>query len=174
MIEEGYEGSITKEGRKTMKKPAEKYDGFLRLMSDWEKVEEKMVEYVEEEKAKRTHPLERAILEILGLDAQKYCRVQQMIEQSVKKEALHLSPEELQRLSAHINKRLEKEGKVLGLAEAAPGKSEVFFTRYLLRYLVSSVKKENALLRQLDDELKGAHVSTSTSGKIYPSPDENS
>jgi len=150
-----------------MKKPAEKSGDFLKLMADWQAVEERMVGYAEDEKAKSQHPVIRAVLDILELDAQKYCRLQQMVAESVKKEALHLSPEELQALSAHINKRLEMEERTLALAEKAAEKSQVFFPRYLLQYLISSLKKENALLRQFDDGLKSAHVSTSTSAKIY-------
>jgi len=163
-------GGVFQEEETEMKKPAEKSDAFLKLISDWEVIEENMADYVETEKAKTKHPVIRAMLEIIGLEAQKYCRLQQMVVESVKKEALHLSPEELQALSAHINKRLEMEGKVQSLAEAAAEKSEVFYTRYLLQYLISSVKKENGLLRQFDDGLKAAHVSTSTTGKIFASP----
>lgn len=152
-----------------MDKPAEKSADFLKLLEDWKAIEEEMVEYVEAEKAKSKNSAVKAVLDILGIEAEKNCRLQQMIMDSVNREALKLSPEDLQTLSAHINKRLEMEEKALGAAEEAIEKSEVFFTRYLLQYLMTSLKKEDDLLMKFDDELKAAHISTSSTAKIYES-----
>ncbi len=150
-----------------MKKPAEKTDAFLDLIVDWQAVETGIMKYAEGEAARTQNPLEKMIAQLIGLEARKRCLIQQMIVESIRKEAAHLDPEELQGLTGHINRLLEAEEKELPLAEAALEKSELFISRYLLSYLISDMKKGNGLLRKFSDELKAAQISTSVSSKIY-------
>jgi len=154
-----------------MQKPAEKSQEFLDLMVDWQAVEAEMVEYADKEAPGAKNPLINAMLRALKLEAEKHCAIEQIIIELVKKEAVHLAPEELAALSAHINRFLDNEGKVLSLAEGALAKSEVFMPRYLLSYLVNETKKEMGLLREFDNELKTAHIATSVSSKTYGKDD---
>jgi hypothetical protein len=152
-----------------MKKPAEKSADFLNLMVDWQSIEMQAVDYANKEIPKTKHPLTKTMLKVLKLDAEKHSLIQQMIIESVNKEAVNLSPEELKALSGHLNKRLEDEEKAIPLAEAALEKSELFMPRYLLSYLISELKIRNSLLRQFDDALKTASIPTSVTSKIFPS-----
>jgi hypothetical protein len=90
-----------------------------------------------------------------------------MIVDSVKKEAVHLSPDELQNLSGHLNKHVESEEKALSLAKEAFERSELAIPRYLLSYLIADLKKQNSLLRRFDDELKTASIPTSGTSKTF-------
>lgn len=155
-----------------MRRPAEKSDAFLDLMVNWQSLEGDMMKYAETEAANTKNALEKAMAQVIGLEARKRCIIQQMIVESVKKEAAHLDPEEIQSLVGHINHLLESEEKELPLAEAALQKSELFISRYLLNYLIADLKKGNALLRQFSDELKAATISTSVTSKIYESGPE--
>ncbi len=151
-----------------MKKPAEKTDAFLEFMVDWQANETEVMQYAENEAGKAGNALEKTMAQVIGLEARKRCLMQQMIVESVRKEAAHLDPEEVDSLVSHINRLLESEGKELPLAQDALEKSELFLPRYLLSYLVSDIKKGNGLLRQFADELKSATIATSVSSKIYP------
>ncbi len=155
-----------------MRRPAEKSDAFLDLMVNWQSLEGDMMKYAETAAANTKNALEKAMAQVIGLEARKRCIIQQMIVESVKKEAAHLDPEEIQSLVGHINHLLESEEKELPLAEAALQKSELFISRYLLNYLIADLKKGNALLRQFSDELKAATISTSVTSKIYESGPE--
>jgi DNA polymerase III psi subunit len=150
-----------------MQKPAEKSREFLDLMVDWEAQEAGTVEYADSELPKTKNPLIRTILNVLKLESEKHCLLQQQILDMVKNEAIHLTPEELAALGGHINRFLENNEKILFFAESALAKSEVFMPRYLLSYLVADTKKSDDLLRRFDDELKTAHIATSVSSKIY-------
>jgi len=152
-----------------MKRPAEKSEELFNLMVDWQTIETETIEHANTEIPKARNPLTRTMLKVLRLEAEKHCAIQQMIVESIKKEAVHLSPEELSDLSGHLNRRLEVEEKALSLAEAALKKSELFIPRFLLSYLVSDIKKENGLLSQFDDELKTASIPTSVTSKIFSS-----
>ena len=150
-----------------MRKPEENTDAFLDLMVDWQAMEGEMMKYAEGEAAKDRNALEKTIAQVIGLEARKRCLIQQMIVESVRKEAAHLDPEELESLNSLINRLVENEEKELPMAEAALQKSELFIPRYLLSYLIADLKKGNGLLRQFADELKAATISTSVTSKIY-------
>lgn len=150
-----------------MRKPAENTDAFLDLMVDWQAMEGEMMKYAEGEAAKDRNALEKTIAQVIGLEARKRCLIQQMIVESVRKEAAHLDPEELESLNSLINRLVENEEKELPMAEAALQKSELFIPRYLLSYLIADLKNGNGLLRQFADELKAATISTSVTSKIY-------
>ncbi|MDA8172683.1 MAG: hypothetical protein M0Z48_12745 [Nitrospiraceae bacterium] len=152
-----------------MKRPAEKTEDFLNLMVDWQATEYQMIEYAGREAPKTKIPLIKTMLHAMEFEAKKRCLIQQMLIESVKKEAVNLDPEDLQALSAHLNRQIEAEEKALPLAEAALEKSELFMPRFLLSYLVSELKKENSLLRQFEDEVKGAAISTSAGSKLFDS-----
>ncbi|MDA8169910.1 MAG: hypothetical protein M0Z59_09500 [Nitrospiraceae bacterium] len=152
-----------------MKRPAETSDEFLNLMVDWQSVETETIGYTKKEIPKTGNPLTRTILQALKLEAEKHCLIQQMIVESVKKQAVNLSPEELTVLSNHLNRQMAVEEKNLSTAEQALEKSELFISRYLLSYLISDLKHQNELFRELDDELKSASIPTSATSKIFDS-----
>ncbi len=152
-----------------MQRPAEKTTEFLNLMVNWQEIETETIEYANKELPKAQNALTKTVLQSLKLEAEKHCLIQKMIVESVKKEAVHLSPEELEDLSGHLNRRLGIEEKALSLAEAAFEKSELFIARYLLLYLISDLKKQSGLLKQFDNELKTASIPTSVTSKIFGS-----
>ncbi len=155
-----------------MKRPAEKSEDFLNLMVDWQATEYQIIEYAGRQAPKTKNPLIKTMLQTMELEARKRCLVQQMIIESIKKESVNLDPEDLQALSGHLNHQIEAEEKALPLAEAALKQCELFMPRFLLSYLVDELKKENGLLRQFEDEVKGAAIPTSASSKLFDSGKE--
>ncbi len=58
-------------------------------------------------------------------------------------------------MSDMLNKHMEAEAESLRLAHTALAKSELFFTRFLLSYLIADKEKHRALIDELN-EFKGA------------------
>ena len=152
-----------------MKKNSGKYGDILDKIIDWQAIETGNIEYTDREIAGARNPLIKAMLQALKLEAEKRRLLQQMIIDSIDREAVNLSPDELRDLSGHFNKHLEAEEKALYLAKEALEKSELTIPRYLLSYLIGDLKKQNSLLRQFDDRLKTASVPTSATAKTYSS-----
>lgn len=150
-----------------MEKPAEKSEEFLNLMVDWQALETEEIEHANERILKEKNPFTKTLLHILRFEAEKHCAVQQMIIDSVEKEAVKLSPDELAEFSDIINRRLEASEKILSRALAVSAKSELIIPHYLLSYLISEARTENELLKKLDDELKTAQIPTSATSKIF-------
>lgn len=150
-----------------MAKAIRKIKDIADLMTDWQGIEAGTVESAKRELQKTKNPLMKAMLQLIVLEAEKHRLVQQMIFDSVKKEAVNLSPDELGVLSGHINRYLEAEGRELCAAEATTARSNPFVTRYLFSYLIEDLKVQSCMLKQFDDELKNASIPTSVTAKRF-------
>jgi hypothetical protein len=137
------------------------------VMADWQKVETDTVEFTGKEMPHAKNILTKTMLQVIELEARKHRLLQQMIIDSMKKEAVNLSPEELGILSGYINRYLEAEGKKLCEAEGASPQSGPFVTSYLLSYLMEDLKTQSCILKQFEDELKNASVPTSVTAKKF-------
>jgi hypothetical protein len=152
-----------------MKKTKENSENLLDVMVDWQDTETGTILYAKDEIPKAKNPLTKTMLKFIRLEAEKNSLIQQMIVESVKKEAIHMSPEELAAFSEHINRYIEAEEKVLNRVEASTNWHESSVPLSLLTFLVSDLRQQNCLLRQFDDELKNASIPTSATSKKFRS-----
>ncbi|RJQ43479.1 MAG: hypothetical protein C4538_11920 [Nitrospiraceae bacterium] len=144
--------------KKTNKnKPVEQSEQFLKIIRDWQKLEDVTIEFSSAMMKKTKNPLIRMTMEMIKNDSQKHKAMQQMLIDSITKEAFHLNPEELAMLSDGLNKHMAAEAKSLELADEALRNSEMFITRYVLSYLIADETKHHNLLSKLND-LKRATV----------------
>lgn len=150
----------------TKKQPTENSKDFLKLIRKWQTLEDKTIASAEALGKKTKNPLVKMTMELIGHDSEKHKLVQQMIIDNLTKEAVHIDPEELVAVSDMLNKHMEAEADSLCLADAALEKSELFFTRFLLSYLIADETKHHGLVSQLND-LKRATISTSTGARTY-------
>ena len=150
-----------------MKKAKENSGDLLDVMVDWQDTETGTILYARDQIPKAKNPLTKTMLKVIRLEAEKNSLIQQMIVESVKKEAVHLSPEELATFSGHLNRYIEAEEKALNRVEAATNWHESSVPSSLLSFLISDLKQQNCLLRQFDDELKTASIPTSATSKKF-------
>ena len=138
-------------------KPVELSNKFLKNMRDWQKLEDETIRYSEAMLKKTKNPLIKMTMEMIKSDSQKHKVMQQMLIDSLTKEALCLSVDELAVLSEGLEKHMAAEAKSLELADAALKNSELFVTRYVLSYLIADEQKHHSLLGKLN-ELKQAVI----------------
>lgn len=148
------------------KQPIENSEEFLKLIREWQALEDKTIASAEGVMKKTKNPLVKMTMDLIKHDSEKHKLVQQMIIDNLTKEAVHVDPDELNALSDMLNKHMEAEAESLCLADAALAKSELFFTRFLLSYLVADETKHHGLINQLND-LKRATIPTSTGARSY-------
>src|SRR3972149_4228154 len=142
---------------KKTNKPVELSGHFLKIIKDWQKLEDATIKFSDDTLKKAKNPLIRMTMEMIKNDSQKHKAMQQMLIDSLTKEAFILSPEDLASLSDGLNKHLAAEAKSLELADEALNTSELFVTRYILSYLIADEQKHHSLLNKLN-ELKRATV----------------
>ena len=148
------------------KKPVEESREFLKLMKDWQVLEDRTIASAKAMKTKTKNPLVKTVMELILRDSEKHKLVQQMIVDNITKEAVHVDPDELMAISDMLNRHMEAEADSICLAEGALAKSELFFTRFFLSYLIADEVKHHGLINQLND-LKRATIPTSVSARTH-------
>ena len=139
------------------KKSVEQSGKLLKVLKDWQKLEDATIKHSETAMKKTKNKLVRLTMEMIKNDSQKHRAMQQMLIDSLTKEAFILTPDDLASLSDGLNEHLAAEAKSLELADEALQNSELFVTRYILSYLIADEQKHHALLSKLN-ELKRATV----------------
>jgi len=134
-----------------LKRPAEKSDRFLKIIKDWQGLEDETIKFSDEMLKKTKNPLIRMAMEMIKHDSQKHKVMQQMLIDSITKEAIHLSPDELAVISASLNRHIAAEEKSLELADEAVKNSELFTTRFILSLLIADETKHHKMLGNLND-----------------------
>lgn len=138
-------------------KPVEFSPQFLKAIKEWQKLEDETIKHADTLMKKTKNRLVRMTMEMIKNDSQKHKAMQQLLIDSITKDAVILSPEDLAALSDGLNKHLAAEAKSLEIADEALQNSEMFLTRYILSYLIADEHKHHALLSKLN-ELKRATV----------------
>ncbi|MEK6775474.1 MAG: hypothetical protein AABY87_01165 [bacterium] len=133
---------------------------ILKTMKNWQKVEEASVESTGSVIKKSTNPIVQLVMEIIQNDSRMHHRVQQMIVDSMEKQALSLTPEEMGEVWEMIEKHLQIEKKMVEHVEDALGSlkgKKMIVQEYLLNYLLTDERKHDKLLSEFNNIKKGMY-----------------
>ena len=139
-------------------KAAENLDDLLSTLKRWQDIETATVSQTSAIMEKTKNSLIRLVMEIIRQDSAMHKRVQQVIIDSLEKEAFTLTPEELADVWDMIEEHAKMEKETIELAEKARRNCRLFVQRHLLTYLIEDEQKHDRLLSQLEDFKR----------KIYP------
>lgn len=131
---------------------------LLSTLKTWQNIEVKSIESIESLKQKISNPLVKQVFEIIQNDSAQHKRVQQFMIDSLEKEAISLTPEELGEIGTAIENHLKLERETIKLGAEAKDASSNFVHKYFLNYLLTDERKHDDLLDQLDN----------IRSKIYP------
>lgn len=141
-----------------MKKSIEKSEDFLKLIKEWQALEDKTIASSDELMSNTDNPLIKTTMQMIKNDSEKHKSMLQMIIDNLTKEALQLKPDDIAPLSEMLTRHMEIEAKSIDMAnEALSMSKKSFVTQYFLSYLVADEMKHHALLNKLD-EVKKATV----------------
>jgi hypothetical protein len=132
-------------------KLAEDPKALVATLKRWQELEAESITQTGAIMEKTTNPLIQLVMEIIRHDSAMHARVQQVIIDSLEKEAFHLTPEELGEIWDSIEKHIAMEKETIALADQARRNIRGFVQRYLLSYLVADEQKHDRLLDQLED-----------------------
>ena len=124
---------------------------LAKILRTWQGIETAAVAHTNEIIAKTQNPLIRLVMEIIRQDSEMHHRVQQVLLDSIEKQAITLTPEELGDIWDMVEKHAELEKDTIELAEKARDNCRLFVQRHLLTYLIEDEKKHDRLLGQLED-----------------------
>jgi hypothetical protein len=132
-------------------KTASKSEELVSLLENWQAIENATIAHTTEVIGKTKNPLIQLVMEIIRQDSTMHHRVQQVLLDSLEKQAFTLTPEELADVWGMIEKHAEMEKETIALAEKALSRCRLFVQRHLLTYLIEDEKKHDRLLGQLED-----------------------
>jgi hypothetical protein len=122
-------------------------------MRHWQKIENAAVTQTAKIMEQTEHPLIRAVAEIIQNDSRMHYRIQQLIIDSLEREALPVLTDELEQVWSAIEHHIAIERKTIEMAEASladvKGTHNVA-QQYLLSYLLADEQKHDKLLADLD------------------------
>ncbi len=121
------------------------------ILKDWQALENATIAHTTAVIGKTANPLIQLVMEIIRQDSAMHHRVQQVLLDSIEKQAFSLTPEELAEVWDMIEKHAEMEKRTIELAEQARDSCHLFVQQHLLTYLIEDEKKHDRLLSQLED-----------------------
>lgn len=122
-------------------------------MRTWQKLENAAISQTAKIMEQTDHPLIRAVAEIIQRDSHMHYRVQQLIVDSIEKEAIPVLIDQLDGVWSAIDEHIKIEKKTIEAAEKslkAIEKTRNVVPHYLLEYLITEEKKHEKMLADLD------------------------
>jgi hypothetical protein len=126
----------------------------VKNFKEWQELENETIRLSEDLKKKSDNSFVKLIMEIIKRDSEKHKVMQQFIIDSVTRESVHLSPEELIPLGDVLEKHIKAEAKSMGLANSCVAGTKNFFANFVASLLLSDEVKHHEMLMTLD-QVKG-------------------
>lgn len=139
------------------KKGPERVDEMVEGLKKWQSIERKSMEQTAEIMESTPNPVIRMIMEIIRQDSMMHHRVQQFMIDSLTREAVSLSPEEISEIWVKIEEHDEMEKDVINMAKELKEKAWSPVHKQLLDYLLTDETKHDRLLEQLGELKKGLY-----------------
>jgi hypothetical protein len=138
-------------------KGPERVEEMIDSLREWQGIERKAMEQTAEIMEQTSNPFIRIIMEIIRQDSLMHHRVQQVIIDSLTREAVTLTPEEIGSIWDKIEEHDETEKEVIAIAQQLKDKAWTPIHKQLLDYLLTDEKKHDTLLEQLGELKKGMY-----------------
>ncbi|MFH2203427.1 MAG: hypothetical protein ABIJ96_09955 [Elusimicrobiota bacterium] len=143
-----------------MTKTKELQEEIVENMRHWQKIESGSVAMTGTIMSKTDSPVIKLIMEIIQHDSKMHHRIQQLIIDSLQKESISLTPEELGKVWDLIEQHIKMEEETVRLAkeskDALKGR-KMMVQEYLLDYLIMDEEKHDKTLETLATIKKGMY-----------------
>jgi hypothetical protein len=139
------------------KKGQEHIEELVGTLRQWQGIERKAIDSCADIMEKTDNLLIRQIMEIIRNDSVQHHRVQQFIIDSMTKEPVRLTPEELGQVWDEITAHDEVERQTIEIAKKLKEECRFFVQRALLDYLIVDEEKHDQLLQALEDFKKNLY-----------------
>ena len=139
------------------KKGQEHIEELVETLRKWQGIERKAIDSCADIMEKTDNSLIRQIMEIIRNDSVQHHRVQQFIIDSMTKEPVRLTPEELGQVWDEITAHDEIERETIELAKGLKEECQFFVQRALLDYLITDEEKHDHILQSLEEFKKNLY-----------------
>jgi hypothetical protein len=133
------------------REPAADTSVLVDLLRKWQEIEDGSIASTTQVIAKTKNPFIRLVMDIIRQDSVLHKKVQQFMIDSLEKEAVSLTPEELGEIWEQVERHAAMEKETIELAEQLRKNCRFFVQRHLLTYLIEDERLHDRLLAQLED-----------------------
>lgn len=133
-------------------------DELVKVLKDWQGLEEQTIGLSDELMRKTENAFVKVTSEMIKRDSEKHKAMLQFALDTLTKESIRLTPEDLMPLADVLDRHLKAESKSMSLANSAATQNHDMFTGYIINYLLADEIKHHEMLTRLD-QIKG---------KLYP------
>jgi len=133
------------------REPAAGASELVGVLRKWQEIEDGSVASTTQITTKTKNPFIRLVMEIIRQDSIMHKKVQQFMIDSLEKEAVSLTPEELGEIWDSVERHAAMEKETIELAEQLRKNCRLFVQRHLLTYLIEDERLHDRLLGQLED-----------------------
>lgn len=135
----------------TTGKGQERTEKLLKTLRDWQGIERHAIETTTKIMEKTDNLLIRQIMEIIRNDSVQHHRVQQFIIDSLTKQPVTLSHDELAQIWEEIEAHDKVERKTIEMAKECKEECKFFVQQALLEYLIADEQKHDLILSGLEN-----------------------
>jgi hypothetical protein len=139
------------------RKGTNRAEEMVESLREWQAIERQAMDQTANIMEKTSNPFIRIIMEIIRQDSLMHHRVQQVIVDSLTREAVSLTPEEIGEIWDQIEEHDETEKHVVEIGKSLREKAWTPIHKQLLDYLVTDEEKHDHLLEQLGELKKGMY-----------------
>jgi hypothetical protein len=130
---------------------ANRVDNMVKVLREWQGIERQAMSFTAEISEKTESTLIRLIMEIIQHDSHIHHRVQQFLIDSVTKESVAVTREDVVAIWDSIEEHDKLEKKTIKLAEGLKKEAWTPVHKLLLEYLLRSESLHDSLLEQLGE-----------------------
>ena len=131
-------------------KGQDRTEKLLKTLRDWQGIERNAIETCTKIMEKTDNLLIRQFMEIIRNDSVQHHRVQQFIIDTLTKQPVKLSHEDLAQIWDEITAHDKVERKTIEMAKQCKEECQFFVQRSLLEYLIADEEKHDLILSELD------------------------
>ena len=132
------------------KKGPERIADAIEILRQWQAIERDAIETTAQIMEKTENLLIRQVMEIIRNDSVQHHRVQQFLIDSMTRNPVTLSPEDLAEVWGQIEAHDELERKTIELAQKLKDESTDPIAKILLDYLLRDEQKHDTILAELE------------------------
>jgi hypothetical protein len=132
-------------------KGPERTEKLINTLREWQGIERHAIETTTKIMEKTDNLLIRQFMEIIRNDSVQHHRVQQFIIDSLTKQPISLTHEELAQIWDELEAHDKVERKTIQMAKECKEECQFFVQRSLLEYLIADEQKHDLILQGLED-----------------------
>jgi len=136
---------------------AEQMDKMVAVLREWQGIERKSVEQTSEIMESTSNSYVRLIMELIRHDSLMHHRVQQFLIDTLTRDAISLTPEELAVVWDKIEAHDQAEKRVIELAQELKQGTWSVLQKQLVDYLATDEAKHDELMEQLGKVKRGMY-----------------